>query len=78
MQRHGSAAVLGARRCGRRLPGFDPGSYLDTLVRHRATEINLVPTMLGMLLSSGAAERADVSSLRTACKAREPDAPPGS
>ena len=42
------------------LPGFDPGSYLDSLARHRATEINLVPTMLGMLLSSGAAERAVV------------------
>ena len=54
--RGGAAAVL---------PGFDPGSYLDSLARHRATEINLVPTMLGMLLSSGAAERADVSSLRS-------------
>ena len=43
--RGGAAAVL---------PGFDPGSYLDSLARHRATEINLVPTMLGMLLSSGA------------------------
>jgi acyl-CoA synthetase (AMP-forming)/AMP-acid ligase II len=55
--RGGAAAVL---------PGFDPGSYLDSLTRYRATEINLVPTMLGMLLNSGAAERADVSSLRTA------------
>jgi acyl-CoA synthetase (AMP-forming)/AMP-acid ligase II len=61
--RGGAAAVL---------PGFDPGSYLDSLARHRATEINLVPTMLGMLLSSGAAERADVASLRTAVYGASP------
>jgi acyl-CoA synthetase (AMP-forming)/AMP-acid ligase II len=61
--RGGAAAVL---------PGFDPGSYLDSLARHRATEINLVPTMLGMLLTSGAAERADVSSLRTAVYGASP------
>jgi acyl-CoA synthetase (AMP-forming)/AMP-acid ligase II len=61
--RGGAAAVL---------PGFDPGSYLDALARHRATEINLVPTMLGMLLTSGAAERADVSSLRTAVYGASP------
>ena len=61
--RGGAAAVL---------PGFDPGTYLDSLARHRATEINLVPTMLGMLLSSGAAERADVSSLRTAVYGASP------
>ena len=61
--RGGAAAVL---------PGFDPGSYLDAVARYRATEINLVPTMLGMLLSSGAAERADVSSLRTAVYGASP------
>ncbi|WP_219415521.1 AMP-binding protein [Pseudonocardia nigra] len=54
------------------LPGFDPGSYLDAVARHRATEINLVPTMLGMLVASGAAERADVSSLRTAVYGASP------
>jgi acyl-CoA synthetase (AMP-forming)/AMP-acid ligase II len=54
------------------LPGFDPGSYLDALARHRATEINLVPTMLGMLLASGAAECADVTSLRTAVYGASP------
>ena len=52
--------------CAAVLPGFDPATYLDELAGHRATEINLVPTMLGMLVHSGAAERADVSSLRTA------------
>jgi acyl-CoA synthetase (AMP-forming)/AMP-acid ligase II len=52
--------------CAAVLPGFDPETYLDDLARYRATEINLVPTMLGMLVTSGAAERADVSSLRTA------------
>jgi acyl-CoA synthetase (AMP-forming)/AMP-acid ligase II len=61
--RGGAAAVL---------PAFDPGSYLDSLARYRATEINLVPTMLGMLLNSGAAERADVSSLRTAVYGASP------
>jgi acyl-CoA synthetase (AMP-forming)/AMP-acid ligase II len=61
--RGGAAAVL---------PGFDPATYLDSLARHRATEINLVPTMLGMLLGSGAAERADVSSLRTAVYGASP------
>jgi acyl-CoA synthetase (AMP-forming)/AMP-acid ligase II len=61
--RGGAAAVL---------PGFDPGSYLDALAHYRATEINLVPTMLGMLLASGAAERADVSSLRTAVYGASP------
>jgi acyl-CoA synthetase (AMP-forming)/AMP-acid ligase II len=48
------------------LPGFDPATYLDAVATHRATEINLVPTMLGMLVASGAAERGDVSRLRTA------------
>jgi acyl-CoA synthetase (AMP-forming)/AMP-acid ligase II len=52
--------------CAAVLPGFDPETYLGDLARHQATEINLVPTMLGMLVTSGAAERADVSSLRTA------------
>jgi acyl-CoA synthetase (AMP-forming)/AMP-acid ligase II len=43
--RGGSAAVL---------PGFEPGAWLDALVRHRVTHTNLVPTMLQMLLESGA------------------------
>jgi acyl-CoA synthetase (AMP-forming)/AMP-acid ligase II len=47
------------------LPGFDPATYLDAVAAHRATEINLVPTMLGMLVAAGAAGRADVSRLRT-------------
>ena len=58
--------------CATVLPGFDPATYLDELARHRATEINLVPTMLGMLVHSGAAERADVSSLRTAVDGASP------
>ena len=58
--------------CAAVLPGFDPETYLDDLTRHRATEINLVPTMLGMLVTSGAAERADVSSLRTALYGASP------
>lgn len=58
--------------CAAVLPGFDPGSYLDQVARYRATEINLVPTMLGMLVASGAAERADLSSLRTAIYGASP------
>lgn len=47
------------------LPGFDPQGFVDAIARYRATEVNLVPTMLGMLFASGAAAKADVSSLRT-------------
>jgi acyl-CoA synthetase (AMP-forming)/AMP-acid ligase II len=58
--------------CATVLPGFDPETYLDDVARYRATEINLVPTMLGMLVTSGAAERADVSHLRTALYGASP------
>jgi len=58
--------------CAAVLPGFDPGSYLDQVARYRATEINLVPTMLGMLVTSGAAERADLSTLRAAVYGASP------
>ena len=54
------------------LPGFEPQSYVDAIARYRATEINLVPTMLGMLFSTGVAQRADVSSLRTAIYGASP------
>lgn len=47
------------------LPGFDPEQFVATIERERATAINLVPTMLGMLLASGVVERADTSSLDT-------------
>ena len=58
--------------CAAVLAGFDAESYLDDLVRYRATEINLVPTMLAMLVASGAAERADLSSLRRAVYGASP------
>ncbi len=51
--------------CAAVLAGFDPGSYLDQAARYRVTEMNLVPTMLGMLVESGTAEHADVSTLRS-------------
>lgn len=54
------------------LPGFEPQGYVDAIARYRATEINLVPTMIGMLLGSGVAEGADVSSLRTAIYGASP------
>ncbi|WP_326834638.1 AMP-binding protein [Amycolatopsis rhabdoformis] len=33
------------------VPGFDPESYVDAVARNRVTDVNLVPTMLGMLLA---------------------------
>ncbi|MDA8072028.1 MAG: AMP-binding protein [Actinomycetota bacterium] len=47
------------------LPRFEPQEFLDAIARYHVTEVNLVPTMLGMLFASGAVEDADVSSLRT-------------
>ncbi|MFJ9317373.1 AMP-binding protein [Pimelobacter simplex] len=46
------------------LPGFEPASFTAAIARHRATEINLVPTMFAMLHGSGALDGADLSSLR--------------
>jgi fatty-acyl-CoA synthase len=46
------------------LPGFDPATFASAIDRYQATEINLVPTMIGMLLSSGTLDGADLSSLR--------------
>src|SRR5699024_6091238 len=47
------------------LPGFDPHGFAAAVEKYRATEVNLVPTMLAMLLAGGVAESADMSSLRT-------------
>jgi acyl-CoA synthetase (AMP-forming)/AMP-acid ligase II len=47
------------------LRGFEPKEFMAAIPRYRATEINVVPTMLRMLFASGAAAGADVSSLRT-------------
>lgn len=47
------------------LPGFEPASFAAAIARHRATEINLVPTMFAMLHGSGVLDDADLSSLRT-------------
>ncbi|WP_418060055.1 AMP-binding protein [Pimelobacter simplex] len=46
------------------LPGFEPASFVAAIARHRATEINLVPTMFAMLHGSGVLDGADLSSLR--------------
>ncbi|MEV0069039.1 AMP-binding protein [Amycolatopsis sp. NPDC050768] len=40
------------------LPGFDPESYPDSITRHRVTDINLVPTMLGLLLAGSTMDSA--------------------
>lgn len=46
------------------LAGFEPEGYLDAVRRYRATELNLVPTMIGMLVNSPVAAEADLSSVR--------------
>lgn len=46
------------------LPGFEPAAFAAAIGRYRATEINLVPTMFAMLLSTGVLADADLSSLR--------------
>ncbi len=55
---------------------FDPEEFLSAIPRYRVTEINLVPTMLGMLLAGGVGEAADVSTLRTVCYGASPMPPP--
>ncbi|MEV8607391.1 AMP-binding protein [Amycolatopsis sp. NPDC051373] len=40
------------------LPGFDPESYPDSITRHRVTDVNLVPTMLGLLLAGSTLDSA--------------------
>lgn len=47
------------------LPGFVPKDFAQAIARWHVTETNLVPTMLGMLLTSGALDGVDHSSLRT-------------
>jgi len=53
----GGAAVV--------LRDFEPAGFLAAIERHRVTEVNVVPTMLGMLLARAPESQADVSSLRT-------------
>ncbi|WP_432853618.1 AMP-binding protein [Amycolatopsis sp. CA-161197] len=45
------------------LPGFDPGSYLDSIARHHVTEVNLVPTMLGLLLTESSVDLSAVDTI---------------
>jgi acyl-CoA synthetase (AMP-forming)/AMP-acid ligase II len=51
--------------CSAVLRGFDPEEFAAAIGRYHVTEINLVPTMLGMLFSTGAADKIDASKLRT-------------
>ncbi len=46
------------------LERFDPPQFLAAIARYRATEINLVPTMIAMLMATPGVQDADVSSLR--------------
>ncbi|EPX63599.1 Long-chain-fatty-acid--CoA ligase [Cystobacter fuscus DSM 2262] len=50
--------------CSVVLPGFVPNAYLAAVQEHRATAINLVPTMLQMLLDYPELDECDRSSLR--------------
>ncbi len=47
------------------LRAFDPRLYVATIDKYDITEINLVPTMIGMLFTSGALDGADTGSLET-------------
>ena len=47
------------------LPGFDPKLYVATIEKYKITEVNLVPTMVGMLFTTGVLDGADTSSLQT-------------
>lgn len=50
--------------CSVVLPRFEPAAYLAAIEQHRATAINLVPTMLQMLLDHTAIDTHDLSTLR--------------
>ena len=50
--------------CSAVLAGFEPREFAAAIARYQVTEINLVPTMIAMLLGSGALDGADLSSLR--------------
>ncbi|NMM82776.1 long-chain fatty acid--CoA ligase [Rhodococcus sp. SRB_17] len=46
------------------LPGFDPSTFMTSITEHRATTINLVPTMIQMLVERPDFTTADISSLK--------------
>jgi len=46
------------------VPGFDENSVLDTIVKHKVTLSNFIPTMLNLLVNFPGVERYDFSSLR--------------
>ena len=50
--------------CAAVLAGFEPREFAAAIARYQVSEINLVPTMIGMLLGSGALDGADLSTLR--------------
>jgi acyl-CoA synthetase (AMP-forming)/AMP-acid ligase II len=59
--------VMGALLTGARhviIPRFDPGLVLETIERHKVTNVALVPTMIRMLVTHPNLPRTDLSSLR--------------
>ena len=51
--------------CSAVLARFEPGEFLDAIVRWRVTSIHVVPTMLAILLAHPDIEKADLSSVKT-------------
>lgn len=47
------------------LDGFNPGTFLDSVVQTRATHVNMVPTMLAMLMADDSRAAGDVGRLRS-------------
>jgi len=47
------------------LARFEPSEFLQAIVKHRATSIHVVPTMLAILLAHPEIETADMSSIRS-------------
>ena len=46
------------------LPGFEPGAFLRAIAQHRATAINMVPTMMQMLFEHPDLDATDCASLK--------------
>lgn len=49
------------------LPRFEPLSFLETVQKHRVTNVTLVPTMINMTLNHESFEQFDLGSLRRVC-----------
>jgi long-chain acyl-CoA synthetase len=57
------------------LPGFDPGTFLDAVPRHRVSHSILVPTMVAMVLAHRECGAHDLSTLRSVVCGGSPFSP---